>query len=132
MSAYSAIRARPNRLPSAGVDERAKKLSRFYDRVTAQVKAVVDQADPAGLLSLGAPSDEYDDAVEEFTRRVLKGEPTDAKTIEDWFVDGYGIARSLPGQNAPFRAVADGLRQIEVRVQNDSASGYGAEPRECP
>lgn len=120
---YSAIRARPNPLPSPCVDERAKELSRLYERVAAQVKAVVDRADPAGLFGLGAPPDEYDDAVEEFTRRLLKGEPTDSKTIEDWFVSGYGIARSLPGRDAPFRDMADGLQQIEAKVHNDRASG---------
>lgn len=119
---YSAIGTRPNRLPSPSVDERAEELSRLYERVTAQVKAIVDQADPAGLLGLGAPSDEYDDAVEEFTRRVLKGEPTDSRAIGDWFVDRYGISRSLPGRDAPFRDVADGLLQIEAKVQNGSAS----------
>ena len=81
-----------------------------------------DRADPAGLLGLGAPPDEYDDAVEEITRRVLKGEPTDSKAIKDWFVSGYGIARSLPGRDAPFRDMSDGLQKIEAKVQNDSAS----------
>lgn len=84
---------------------------------------MVDLADPAGLLSLGAPSDEYDDAVEEFARPVLKEEPTDSKTIEDWFVDRYGIARSLRGRDAPFRDIAEGFKLIEAKVQNDSASG---------
>lgn len=104
------------------MDERAEELSRLYERVAAQVKTVVDRADPVGLLGLGAPSDEYDDAVEEFTRRVLKGEPTDSRTIEDWFVERYGIARSLPGLDAPFRDMAEGLQQIQATVQNDGAS----------
>lgn len=107
----------------SGVDERAKELSRLYEEMSAQVKAIVDRADPAGLLSLGAPSDEYDDAVEEFTRRVLKGEPTDSKTVEDWFVEGYGIPRSLPGRDAPFREVARRLAQLALNARNDSTSG---------
>jgi hypothetical protein len=44
------------------VDERAKALSRLYEEVKAQVKVLVDQADPEGLLGMGAPLDEYDDA----------------------------------------------------------------------
>ena len=54
------------------VDERAKALSRLYEEVKAQVKVLVDQADPEGLLGMGAPLDEYDDAVTELTRHVLK------------------------------------------------------------
>jgi hypothetical protein len=53
------------------MDERARSLSRLYDEVTAEVKVPVDQADPEGLLEMGAPADEYDDAVAELTRRVM-------------------------------------------------------------
>jgi hypothetical protein len=74
------------------VDERAKALSHLYDAVKAQVKTLVDQADPGGLLGMGSPPDEYDDAVSELTRHVLKNEPVDQSAIEQWFEKVYGSA----------------------------------------
>jgi hypothetical protein len=74
------------------VDERAKALSLLYEEVKARVKALVDQADPEGLLAMGAPSDEYDDAVGELTRHVLKDKPIDRGAVERWFGTVYGMA----------------------------------------
>jgi hypothetical protein len=99
-------------LTSDPVDERAEALSRLYEEVTAQVKVVVDQTDPEGLLGTGAPLDEYDDAVAELTRHVLKYEPVDRNAIEQWFGRVYGAA--------PARAdalVAE-LERLRVETQN--------------
>ncbi len=81
-------------------------------RLRPKSRLSLSRPTPLGLLGMGAPPDEYDDAAKEFTRRVLKDEPMDSKAIEDWLVDRYGIARSLPGRDVPFREVAKGLEQI--------------------
>jgi hypothetical protein len=104
------------RRPSAifpRVDERARALGRLYDEVTAEVKALVDRADPEGLLGMGAPADEYDDAVAELTRRVLKDEPLDSASIERWFSSVYGAAPAGAG------ALAQELAKLRQRAQND-------------
>ena len=57
------------------------------------VKIRVDQADPRGSARNGSPSDEYDDAVTELTRHVLRDEPVDHKArSEQWFGRVYGAA----------------------------------------
>ena len=70
------------------------QLQKLYESVRSEVKAAVDEADPEGLLAMGAPSDEYDDAVTELTRRVLKGEVVEHDGVERWFLDQYGLASS--------------------------------------
>ena len=94
------------------VDERAKALSRLYDEVKSQVKILVDQADPEGLLGMGSPPDEYDDAVTELTRHVLKYEPVDQSAIEQWFGRVYGAAPA--GADA---LVAE-LERLRLEAQN--------------
>jgi hypothetical protein len=94
------------------VDERAKALSRLYEEVKAQVKVLVDQADPEGLLGMGAPLDEYDDAVTELTRHVLKHEPVNQKAVEQWFDRVYGAAPARAG------ALVAELERLRVEAQN--------------
>ena len=55
----------------------ASELRRLHQETWIKVKKAVDDADPEGLLAMGAPTDEYDDAVAELTRRLLKGEAVD-------------------------------------------------------
>ena len=94
------------------MDERAKALSRLYEEVKAQVKVLVDQADPEGLLGMGAPLDEYDDAVTELTRHVLKHEPVNQKAVEQWFGRVYGAAPARAG------ALVAELERLRVEAQN--------------
>lgn len=94
------------------MDERAKALSRLYDEVKAQVKILVDQADPEGLLGMGCPPDEYDDAVAELTRHVLKNEPVDQSAIEQWFGRVYGAA------SVGADALVDDLERLRLGAQN--------------
>ena len=73
---------------------RHDRLQKLYDRVRSEVKEAVDEADPEGLLAMGAPPDEYDDAVTDLTRRVLNGEVIEQDGVERWFLDRYGLASS--------------------------------------
>jgi hypothetical protein len=67
-----------------------------YDVALAESKRIIDEADPEGLLAMGAPSDEYDAFAAQVARRLLHGE--DPLTLvagweewngsrdRDWFV----------------------------------------------
>ena len=77
------------------MDDRSKELERLYEATWQRVKEVVNGSDPEGLLALGFPDDEYDDAVREITRRLLKGEPTDEMTLSQWFESQYGARASV-------------------------------------
>ena len=76
------------------MDERQRELRRLHQETWIKVKKAVDDADPEGLLAMGAPTDEYDDAVAELTRRLLKGEAVDERGIAAWFAATYGLAPS--------------------------------------
>jgi hypothetical protein len=43
------------------VNLRARELRRLYERVTLEMKTLVDEADPVGPLALDCPDDEYAD-----------------------------------------------------------------------
>lgn len=49
-----------------------------------RVQAVVNAADPEGLLALGAPDDEYGPQVGELTRRLSARQITAADVLEVW------------------------------------------------
>ena len=81
------------------MDERSKELGRLYEATLQRVRQAVNATDPGDLLAMGAPDDEYDDAVGDLTRRLLKGEPIDEVSVaswaESWFEPRYGIVMSL-------------------------------------
>ena len=52
-----------------------KRLSRLYEAVWAETHRIVNDADPESLLEIGAPDDEYDDAVGMLTRQLINGKP---------------------------------------------------------
>lgn len=60
-----------------------------YDVAIEMTKAVIDEADPDGLLEAGAPDDEYDDYVAEIARRLLHGE--DPRLILDLWQEWPGV-----------------------------------------
>lgn len=56
------------------------------------VKKVLDSFDPMGLLSAGAPSDEYWPEANDIAQRMKNGEALDAKLLvsvfDEWFYEG--------------------------------------------
>jgi hypothetical protein len=76
------------------VDDRQTELQALYERTRTRVQRVLNEADPEGLLAMGAPNDEYDDAVGEFTRRLINGETLDRASIESWFLGQFGSVPS--------------------------------------
>ncbi len=45
-----------------------------YGRALALTKRIIDEADPEGLLAMGAPGDEYDSYAADVARRLVHGE----------------------------------------------------------
>lgn len=50
----------------------------------SRVRAVVNAADPEGLIALGAPDDEYGPQVGELARRLTSGPITTADVLDVW------------------------------------------------
>lgn len=67
---------------------------REVEQVRARVRRVVDEADPEGLLELGAPPDEYDPEIDDLTRLVVSGRVTVESVLavwERWFGPGSAL-----------------------------------------
>jgi hypothetical protein len=94
------------------MSSRNRELSQLYDTAWTEVKQAVDKADPEGLLAMGAPSDEYDDAVSRLVRKVLKGEAITAADLAEWFTDNYGIDTA----DSAVEALVDELTSIQTRL----------------
>lgn len=60
-----------------------------YERAIEEVKRLVDEADPMGLVVIGAPDDEYDSQAREVARHLLHGEAITEewvrRTWPEWF-----------------------------------------------
>ena len=59
-----------------------------YDLAIVETKIIIDEADPEGLLALGAPADEYSALVADVARRLLRDE--DAAAIVDSWAEWHG------------------------------------------
>ena len=64
---------------------------------------------------MGSPPDEYDDAVAELTRHVLKDEPVDQRAIKQWFEKVYWAAP------AGADALVAKLERLRTEAQNRSS-----------
>jgi hypothetical protein len=71
-----------------------KRLAKLYETVWTETHRIVNAADPEGLLKLGAPDDEYDDAVGMLTRHLLGGKQISQKELDSWFSANYGLRAS--------------------------------------
>ncbi len=97
------------------MDERSKELGRLYEATWQRVRQVINVTDPGGLLAMGAPNDEYDDAVSDLTRHLLKGELSDEVSLaswgESWFEPRYGIVMPTRALAEHLTAIADDLKR---------------------
>ncbi|MEM9464263.1 MAG: hypothetical protein AAGA90_02765 [Actinomycetota bacterium] len=53
-------------------------LAQMYDQALVGSKRIIDEADPEGLLAIGAPPDEYDSYSADVARRLIHGEDPSA------------------------------------------------------
>jgi hypothetical protein len=66
------------------------ELKKQHWETWSAVKRAVDEADPEGLLAMGCPRDEYDDAVAYLSDRFLRTERISPESVSDWFQAQYG------------------------------------------
>jgi hypothetical protein len=83
------------------------------DDLRAAVRAIIDAADPVGLLAIGAPADEYEWEVNDLVALVRSGKkPTSRRVraiLRRWFGKRTRISRATVAQ------IADGLAGISQR-----------------
>ena len=111
--------------------ERARSLKRRKADLQARdwetwsvVKRIVDDANPAGLLAMGCPSDEYDQAVVYLTGRLLVSHHLSREDLSDRFRDHYG---SEPDADA-IRFIFDSLEQHYSAVAANAVDGLDDGP----
>jgi hypothetical protein len=95
--------------------ELRERRQRLYETTWQRVKEAVNASNPEGLLALGAPDDEYEDAVGDLTRRLLKGELTNEAWLSSWFQDRYGLVASV-------RVLVNRLVSIATDLQRERDS----------
>lgn len=61
-----------------------------YSALRRAVKAAVDALDPEGLLRMGAPDDEYDSEVDEFTARLAQGDVVTSDSVRAIWARWFG------------------------------------------
>jgi len=84
-----------------------------YQALVAAVERAINEADPIGLLDLGAPSDEYAPEIGTIIPRLVKAHGVDEVTavldeeFRRWF--GEGTAGPRQAYEAPARQIWDAL-----------------------
>lgn len=61
-----------------------------YDLLLKGVRSIVNKHDPIGLISGGAPEDEYDGEIIKITKLFLTEQTNLAKGISQIFADSFG------------------------------------------
>jgi hypothetical protein len=74
---------------------RNKELLARYEGARRDVKLAVDDADPVGLLAMGAPEDEYDDIVGYLVSKVIRNDEITVTSVTAWIQARYGIEPSV-------------------------------------
>jgi hypothetical protein len=89
-------------------NRRKAELQKRHWETWSAVKRAVDGADPYGLLALGCPNDEYDDAVVYLTDTVVEHEPLSPESLSAWFRARYGSTLDADA----IRLIVDSLAAI--------------------
>jgi hypothetical protein len=66
------------------------ELKKRHWATWSAVKRAVDHADPEGLVAMGCPRNEYDDAVIYLSDRILGREHISPESLSHWFRTQYG------------------------------------------
>ena len=78
------------------------------------IKVVVDEADPIGLLSGGAPDDEYEPEISDLEERIAAGEVPTEVMVWDVIARWFG-----PNTTAPPEAVEQIVRGLSRLADGD-------------
>ena len=91
----------------------AEAPNRRYQALVAAVERAVNEADPIGLLEIGAPTDEYSPEIGTIVPRIANAQRLDDVTdvlheeFSRWF--GAGAAGPRDAYEAPARRIWDAL-----------------------
>lgn len=79
-----------------------------YEMTYEKVKSVINKFDPIGLISGGAPEDEYDSQIKKIVSLIQKNAETDNLTEEIYniFTQSFG-KQSVGGKDLYLRIVED-------------------------
>ena len=95
-------------------DPNKEHLAR-YEKARVEVKRAVDDADPVGLLAMGAPGDEYDDIVGHLLSKVMRNDEITVTSLASWIRDRYGVEPSVS-------ALVEQIAPIQARVHQKGGS----------
>jgi len=98
-------------------DRNKEPLAR-YEGARKEVKLAVDDADPVGLLALGAPEDEYDDIVGYLVSKVMRNDEITATSVAAWIRDQYGVEPSIS-------TLVEKVTAIQARLHSDECPADG-------
>ena len=73
-------------------------------------RAVVNREDPAGLLGMGAPEDEYDPEIQDL---IKWHEPVTAEQVSAVFLRWFGETGAMPSDAAA--RIAEGVNQARAQ-----------------
>jgi hypothetical protein len=77
--------------------------------LSSVVRAILNEADPAGLLARGLPENEYDLEVRDFVDLIEAGQPMSLDIIRAKFEKWFGAAWPIPDD-----AVAEVARRLAL------------------
>ena len=108
-----------------------------YEMLVAAVERAINEADPIGLLDLGAPSDEYAPEIGTIVPRLVNAQRVDEVTavLEEEFRGWFGDDTASPRQayEAPARRdLGSSTRTPKELLTRSSDSGCRAEEVELP
>jgi hypothetical protein len=96
------------------------RRSQKYDDAYAAIRALVNAADPIGLIQGGAPEDEYDPEVNDLVRLVLRADAFDEEDVDAvwtrWFGDTYLTCRT----RKKTRELTAALHALQLRFNASS------------
>jgi hypothetical protein len=87
------------------------RRSERYDEAFLATREIVNRHVPVGLLSMGAPEDEYDAEVRDFVRMVLRDGDLDERSVSAVWVRWFGADYSMSG-TALLRGLTADLQQL--------------------
>ncbi|HTP97931.1 MAG TPA: hypothetical protein VMN56_01315 [Casimicrobiaceae bacterium] len=68
------------------------------ERITTEVRAVIDRHDPEELLAHGALADEYKNEARSIALSIMDGRPITAAHIRDVWMYWFGVESSWQGR----------------------------------
>jgi len=82
----------------------------------SQLKIIVDKVDPIGLLSMGAPKNEYDQEIKSISNRLREGQTKQEirKIVFDEFIKWFG-EDTIKGREDLLKQIAENIYSKKLR-----------------